>query len=320
MENVNKQSVYPMAFACYNKDRDIRSRSSSGGIFYLLGSHVTEQAGIVFGAKWNENWEVVHDEARDFNGLKAFMGSKYVQSNLGSTFLKVKKYLEEGRQILFSGTPCQVAGLKCFLQKDYENLITVDIICHGVPSPKVWRLYLAEIRKHKAVAGINFRDKTKGWRNFSLKIDYASHIPYRKTRFSDMYLRGFLKNLDLRPSCYECRFKGRKHISDITLGDFWGAEQYYADFSDDAGISLAIIQSDRGKALMDALADKMEKQEIPVEIVEKTNSAYIRSINMHPERKHFFNELVEGRAVGKLICRMTKGSLLQRIAGRLQRN
>lgn len=134
-----------------------------------------------------------------------------------------------------------------------------------------------------------------------------------------MYLRGFLKNIDLRPSCYECRFKAQEHVSDITLGDFWGAEQYCAEFFDDAGISLAIIRTDRGIALMEALSDKMEKWEIPIEIVEKANSAYVRPVNMHPERELFFDELAEEKSVRKLIYRRTKGTMLQRILHRLQR-
>lgn len=324
MADEERREDKPEAYACCHLDSDIRGRSSSGGIFYLLGSWVLEQNGVVFGVQWNENWEAVHGEAHSPEELEAFMGSKYVQSSLGDTFLKVREYLEEGRLVLFSGTPCQAAGLAGFLARDYENLIVADIICHGVPSPKVWRRYLAEIRKNQTVKDIHFRDKTNGWRDFSLKIDYLSGRSYRKRRFADMYLRGFLKNMDLRPSCYACRFKAGKGRSDLTLGDFWGVERYCPDFSDDLGVSAVLVQSERGKMAFAGISDRMKIREIGADAVECTNTAYIRSVARPPERDAFFAELSEAeedgtKQVGRLLRKYTKGTLRQRILARFLR-
>lgn len=313
MENENRNPVYPMAFACYNREQAVRMRSSSGGIFWLLGNCVLEQSGVVFGAKWNERWELIHDEAHSPEELEGFMGSKYVQSNPEDTFLRVREYLDEERLVLFSGTPCQAAGLRCYLGKDYENLIAADVICHGVPSPGVWRKYLQEIKKDRIVTGINFRDKTGGWRNFSLKIDYLSHKAYRKSKYSDMYVRGFLKNIDLRPSCHACRFKEDSRMADITLGDFWGVKRYCPELSDDRGISVVLVWSDRGMRLMECLADKIVKREIPVETVVNTNAAYACSVAHHPERERFFDEFQDSCHVGKLLRKRTGGNLQQRL-------
>ncbi|MDO5346810.1 MAG: Coenzyme F420 hydrogenase/dehydrogenase, beta subunit C-terminal domain, partial [Lachnospiraceae bacterium] len=326
MEEINKNAAFPVAYACCNRSREERVRSSSGGIFYLLGSQVLEQSGVVFGAKWNDEWELVHGEAHNREELEAFLGSKYVQSDLKDTFLRVRDYLEEGRTVLFSGTPCQTAGLKCFLAKEEKReqllarLITADLICHGVPSPAVWRRYLREIRKNRTVTGINFRDKTRGWRDFSLKIDYLSHTPYCKKRYSDMYLRGFLKNIDLRPSCHSCSFKADRHMADITLGDFWGVEQYCPELSDDTGVSAVLVWSEKGMDLIGRCSGQMVKKTVSAEIIGQTNSAYVRSVAPHPERNQFFKELPEADQVKKLLRKRTKGTLWQRIIGRLLRH
>ena len=171
-------------YAAKNKNEDIRRQSSSGGIFTLLAEKVINEGGVVFGARFNENWNVVHSWTDTKEGIAALRGSKYVQSTIGNTYNEAREFLKQGRKVLFSGTPCQIAGLKKFLRKEYNNLLTVDVVCHGVPSPLVWRKYLEEVRENiraereagkntvsfslndlPVITGISFRDKTHGWKN-----------------------------------------------------------------------------------------------------------------------------------------------------------
>lgn len=199
--------MFPKFYACNNIEEKIRLSSSSGGAFYSLAKAVLSQNGIVFGARFDENWNVIHDCCESVSEIEQFMGSKYVQSKISDMYEKSKKYLLAGRYVLFSGTPCQIYGLKSYLGKDYENLITMDFVCHGVPSPMVWRRYIEERSNSREIKKINFRDKTDGWRRFSLCIQYSDGNEYRKNQHEDIFMKGFLQNIFLRPSCYECRFK-----------------------------------------------------------------------------------------------------------------
>ena len=176
-----------VVYAAKNNNEDIRLKSSSGGIFTLLAEKVIEEGGVVFGAKFDADWNVIHDYTETIEGLAAFRGSKYVQSIIGDNFKTAKQFLNNGRKVLFSGTPCQIAGLKKYLRKEYDNLLTVDVVCHGVPSPMVWRDYLDYKRAKRAagkntvssslkelpvITGISFRDKTKGWKKYGFRICY----------------------------------------------------------------------------------------------------------------------------------------------------
>ena len=161
----------PVVYACKNQNRELRLRSSSGGVFYALAQEVINHGGVVFGARFNENWEVVHSCCDEVSELQAFLGSKYVQSCLGNVFIQVKEILDGNRVVLFTGTPCQISGLKGYLNRDYKNLVLVDFVCHGVPSPKVWKDYLLENFDITKIKNISFREKTDGWKKFSLRVD-----------------------------------------------------------------------------------------------------------------------------------------------------
>lgn len=258
-------------YAARNRDEKIREESSSGGVFSLLAEFIIKQGGVVFGAKFNDNWEVIHDYTENIEGLSAFRGSKYVQSKILDNFIKVKKNLKDGRNVLFSGTPCQIAGLRTYLRKDYDNLFLIDIICHGVPSPLVWREYIkyvlgkeserdSIVLSPKDISKISFRDKTKGWKKYKFvligksvlkfskdtKMCFSKNVILDETFDKNLFMQGFLSNQFLRPSCYSCKFKSGRSGSDITIGDFWGIENYYPDFDDDNGASSIIINSDKG--------------------------------------------------------------------------
>lgn len=168
-------------------------KSSSGGTFTILASEIIKDNGVVFGAKFDEDFNVVHDYVEDINGLSNFRGSKYVQSNIGDSFIQAKKFLDEGRKVLFSGTPCQIGGLKSYLNKGYENLVTVDLICHGVPSPMIWQRYIAELGDGKKLSSMTFRDKSKGWNSGVLKYSFEDGSEITEEYGESLYIKGFIK-------------------------------------------------------------------------------------------------------------------------------
>ncbi len=259
-------------FAAKNLDDKIRKASSSGGIFFALAKNIIEDSGVVFGAKFNNRWEVVHAYSETLDGIKNFQGSKYVQSRIGESFLKAEEFLKAERRVMFTGTPCQIAGLKRFLRKDYPNLLTVDFVCHGVPSPLVWRDYLKYITQGQAILNeekirhqstsrdaelptitcIRFRDKRISWENFGLAIRTSSKLTSENNELlfeplnKNLFMQGFLKDLYLRPSCYDCPAKQCKSHSDISLGDFWGIKSIDKDAHDSTGVSLILTNTQKG--------------------------------------------------------------------------
>lgn len=261
--NAPKADITPVeCYAAKNPDSNVRHLSSSGGVFTLLAQKTILEGGVVFGARFNENWEVIHGYSDTLEGINAFRGSKYVQSHIAESFILAGKVLKEGRKVLFSGTPCQIAGLRRYLGKEYSNLLTVDFICHGVPSPGVFSRYLEETTGNKdtRITDIQFRDKTKGWAKSSLSISYLrngrekSHIA---SVDRDKYLIGFVKDLYLRPSCHECRFKNLRSGADITMGDFWGISSLHPELNDDKGISAIMVNTAKGTDYFNKiLADK----------------------------------------------------------------
>ena len=248
------QSVY----AAINPNEHIRKNSSSGGIFTLLAERIIEMRGIVFGAKFSPTWEIVHGSTETKEGLAPFRGSKYVQSEISKSYIEAQAYLKKGRYVLFSGTPCQIAGLHSFLQKSYDNLFTVDIVCHGVPSPLVWRTYLKKYQTLGTISQISFRDKTTGWEKYSFSIK-GDNSSLTECFTQNIYMQGFLKDLYLRPSCYHCPAKSGKSNSDITLADYWGIQDFHPDMDDDKGTSLVLIHSKKGEQLFASLNCKSKK-------------------------------------------------------------
>lgn len=278
----------PAAYACKNKNRELRLRSSSGGVFYALACEVINHGGVVFGARFNENWEVVHSCCNEVLELQALLGSKYVQSCLGNVFDQVKQYLDSSKVVLFTGTPCQISGLKGYLNHDYKNLVLVDFVCHGVPSPKVWKDYLSENFDVSKIKNISFREKTDGWKKYSLRVDTESGT-YRKQKNKDWYMKGFLKNIYLRPSCYECAFKGYERQANITLADFWGVEKVLPEFYDEDGVSLLLINDKRGQEIWNTVENQFICQEVSIKKALEKNSAIFNSPVRPVGRNQFFS-------------------------------
>lgn len=237
--------------ACQATDTTIRNASSSGGVFTLLAQAVLAQGGVVFGARFDEQWQVIHDFTETIEGLSAFRGSKYAQSAIGTSFVQVEQFLKQGRTVLFSGTPCQIAALRWFLRKPYDNLLLADVVCHGVPSPLIWKDYLQSLGiKH--IQSLSFRDKSTGWHSYSLLVTGADNT-FKQDHSNNVFFKAFLSDLILRPSCFNCPAKGGRSGSDITLGDYWGIERHHPDCDDNHGTSVVICWTAKGQQWLASL-------------------------------------------------------------------
>ena len=265
-------------------DDEIRMKSSSGGIFTLLAEDILDKGGYVCGAAFDDNWDVHHIIVDNKNDLEKLRGSKYVQSDTEDCYKKIKKLLDEDKYVLFSGCPCQVAGLYSFLGKNYEKLYTVDILCHGSPSRGVWKKYLNENFNKNEIKRINFRDKNKiGWS--------CSHCTISTKNGDDIVTDDFTKlfhaSINLRESCYDCKYSKKPRPADITLGDFWGISEYKKDLNDDKGLSFVLTNNAKGKFLFDNNLKKVKKWAINLQ--ENYNNGHQKfGLKMHPKRQKFF--------------------------------
>lgn len=281
------------AFAIYNIDDSVRKESSSGGLFTAVANYVIQHKGVVFGAVINENMEIVHTETESIDGIKAMRGSKYVQSRIDNIFTKVLKKLQDGKLVLFTGTPCQVNALYNFLNHDYDNLYTCDVICHGVPSPLVFNKYLKcmEDNRNRKIVKCNFRDKTFGWKKYNIEIQYEDNNSTLTKFNEDIYMKGFLSDLYLRNSCYNCKCKADNVMSDITIGDFWGIENKYPEIDDDKGIGAVIINTIKGRKIIDLLKDNIFIKSVSLEDIIDGNSSLKKAAKKNKYRNKFFNDI-----------------------------
>lgn len=286
--SVNEPQQPTHVYCSKNKDEAIRKHSSSGGVFTAIAEVVIREGGVVFGAKFDTSWKVIHSYTETVEGLKDFRGSKYVQSEIGESFEQTEIFLKQKRKVLFSGTPCQIAGLRKYLRRNYDNLICIDVVCHGVPSPLVWNKYVetlcsknkignksvSYLKEIPKITGISFRDKRAGWRKYAFSA-WSSRIKgntlsllKNKKRIKyeilqqNVFMRGFLQHLYLRPSCHHCCFRNFRSGSDLTMADFWGIERMYPKFSDDKGVSLLIQKNEGVSSLLNNCS--IEKIEVPV--------------------------------------------------------
>lgn len=292
---INKTIItnIPKAYACINNDESIRLESSSGGIFTSVAERVIEDGGVVFGVAFDEDFKAIHTYVENSGELRKLRGSKYVQSIIGNTYKQAKIYIEQGRKVLFTGTPCQISGLKSYLGKDYDHLFCMDIICHGVPSPKVWERYIS-YREEKAcshVRRIAFRHKDKGWKQYSVLFEFQNNTEYRETHNKDYFMRAFLKDICLRPSCYSCKFKTIHRESDITLADFWGIQRILPEMDDDKGTSLVFVNSCKGQTMLEKIKDRIIYERVDIEQAVLYNSSAIKSAKYNPKREKFINRL-----------------------------
>lgn len=338
--NQSKERQPLVVYAAKHKDEQIRLASSSGGAFTAIAEPVIEEGGVVFGAKFDKDWSVIHDYTETKEGLAAFRGSKYVQSRIGESYKNAEAFLKTGRKVLFSGTPCQIAGLKRFLCKEYDNLLTVDFICHGVPSPGVWREYLKEetarqcggknsVLSHPKdnlgdvrIENISFRDKRLGWKKFSFVLTLSvpdGHGAKNTVLLSEplnenIFLRGFLANLYLRPSCHACPAKKFKSGSDVTIGDFWGVQNVMPEIDDDKGVSALMVNSLKLDVCF--RNSKIKKWSTHYNSILRYNPSIEKSVKLSDKRECYFNKIK--RPFSEKVYQLTKISILKRIKRKIQ--
>ena len=291
-------------YAAKAKDDELRKISSSGGVFSLLARDVLEKGGVVFGAAFEKGTHrVIHKAARNEGELDELRGSKYVQSDMGRTFCEVRDCLQEGKEVLFSGCPCQVAGLRTFLGKDFSNLLCVDVICHGVPSPLAWLAYLhdRENKEHAILSAIYSR-RNCSWRAYGFQFGFnGGHGEYfKQSQPTDFYLSGFVSDLFNRNSCNCCQFRSFKSRSDATIGDYWGIEYVHPQFSDDVGVSAVVLNTTKGVKAFESVGEKLHLQCSKLEFLAKNNKAVFSSHKRHPKRDMFFKALSSCREGGEL--------------------
>lgn len=301
-------------YAGYAKDDFLRECSSSGGLFGVLAKEIIIRGGVVFGATIGKSQDVFHTSVERMDDLPRLQGSKYVQSNTCHVYDEVRTLLKNGRKVLFSGTACQIAGLNSFLGKKYNNLYTVDVLCHGVPSPKVWRKYIDwQEKTHGATVKQTYlRRKNLGWKRYSVELQFSDSTEYKSVYNHDTFMRLFLSNICLRPSCYECKFKSMIRPSDITLGDAWGIERIIPEFDDDRGTSVVVIHSNKGRRLIEEIQEKITIKELELDKAIPRNADSRKSVQMHPNRKKFFRSLDKNKGWEELI-RAEKITLFDRI-------
>jgi len=296
--------------------------SSSGGVFSALAERVISDGGVVYGASFDDNWGVAHKRIADKGNLHLLRGSKYVYSAMGSSISDALSDLKSNRFVLFSGTPCQAAAMRKAAGND-ANLLIVEVVCHGAPEQKYWRQYLTELcatenKSISDIANINFRDKSNGWLNYNFKIAFKDGSVYEECHKENLFMKGFLSDLTLREACFKCQFK-QPHDSkaDMTIGDFWGIEEYIGK-TDDAGISLVILNTTNGESFFEAYKDTLHTQSFDFDSVIRNNRAVIQPpcVNVNAP---LFKRSYNGTNLLATINRYTSGQLYYRLLNKINR-
>ncbi len=290
---INKNNNSVLVKKCYAakaKDDYIVNNSSSGGVFTILAKEIINNKGVVYGAVLNiGDMEVKHLRINNLKDLNLINGSKYVQSNLDNIYRQVKADLDDDITVLFSGTPCQIIGLKSYLRKKYDNLVCIDVVCHGVPSPLFFNKYtqFLENKYNSKIKSVNFKNKTNGWNNSNIEISFDNGDVLLEKISDNVYMKSFLNNTILRESCYNCNFKSNNSNTDITLGDFWGIENFTKNekLLDNTGVSLIIINSTKGLDLFYKVSNELIYEEKSYDEAKKYNSCLVKSVPHNPDEK-----------------------------------
>ena len=305
--------------ACKNRDLDTRYNSSSGGVFSLVTEEIFKQDGVVFGVEYDKDLNVIYNLATNMEEAKKFRGSKYVQSRMNDMYNEVKKQLLMGKKVMFSGTPCHVAGLKKFLIKEYDSLTLIDIACHGVPSPLVYKKYKDIITKknNSKLKMISFRDKINGWKSYKVRFEFENNKKLVEHAGENIYMKGFLRDIYLRPSCYACKFKKPYTEADLTLADYWGVQNIHPDFDDDKGTSLVLCNTTKGKEIIEQIKSKMDIIETDGEFAVSNNPCIVRPVNHNKKREKFF-ENIDKVDIIENITKNTKVSFINKVKGKIK--
>ena len=308
-------------YAAICQDDTLRQNSSSGGIFTLLAEAILRRGGLVFGAAVTENMEVRHMAVETPEALSQLRGSKYVRSQIGDCYRQAKDALDAGRWVLFTGTPCQIAGLKGYLKKDYVNLICQDIVCHGAPMEWVWESYVnfREQQAGSSATAVRFRDKVTGWEAYSLTLDFENGSRYTARVDRDPYMRAFLQEYTLGSSCYNCAHKGLTRPADITLSDLWGAAETCPSLCDGKGTSAVFLHTEKGAALWAEIQDALTAVPITADAVVRHNPAMLHCAPK-PKNRDAFLEALKADCFEKTVAKFCPcSSRVRRFLGRIKR-
>lgn len=307
-----RKNVYTVeCYAAINTDQEILHQSSSGGVFFNLAKFIIEKKqGYVVGAVIDDYGVVRHQIANTLSECKDFLGAKYVQSSIGPTYRSILNLLKEGVWVLYSGTPCQIAGIRKFLKKEYKTFVTVDFACHGVPSPSVWKDYrnqLCDRHKTDKISHISFRNKKYGWKEYSLSYRWGEQEETYIKHNMNSYLQAFKKGLTLRPSCYKCPFKYDKgRFSDITLCDYWRVRSDEPLFYNKYGVSGVILNTDRGHWMWKEICTGFCVKRISINALFNSNTSLFKSTPYNRKREKFFKEYAKNgdlrKVLDKYIC------------------
>lgn len=301
----------------FNYDDNEKLKSSSGAIFSLLADYVLDNNGIVIGAAFDKDNKLKHVAVESKKDLDKLKGSKYLQSDLNNIFTYIKENIKD-RKILFVGTPCQVAGVKAIINN--KNLLCVDLICHGVPSPKLFDKYIKELesKNNDSLLNYNFRDKSTGWDTYSNTASFKNNNISELSK-NNKYMNLFLSDVALRESCYNCNFKVGNKYSDITLGDFWGVQNYYPEMYNKKGVSAIIINTELGKEAFNSIKNNIEYKSCKLDEIIAGNPSLKFSGKIPKNREQFFLEL-DSKSIDYLCSKYKKkSSLIRRMLGKVKR-
>lgn len=287
-QNVNNKKD---AYAFRTDNEEYRRICSSGGVFLTLANSFIKQGGVVYGAAFDKDFKLSHIAAITSEELVPLAGSKYLQSNINNIYKEIKMKLQHGKSVLFFGTTCQIEGLRAYLGKDYIGLFCVDLICMGIPSPLVWDKYLETFYDRRNIKRINFKDKSLGWHRFSFCVENEDGSKVSIPGFDNSYMECMFKGYSIRKSCLHCVFKCESKISDITIADCWGCENYISEMDDDRGLSMVICHSEKGEYLIDILNNNGKLKVFDYANVLKYNSNYNHSTTLKSGRSLFFGLL-----------------------------
>lgn len=291
-ENLEESIVYLFR----HNDENVIEKSSSGGAFTAIVQDLYDDNCVIFGAEYSDGFKVIHSYVQDINDLDKFRKSKYVQSDVKDTYAEVKDFLIAGKKVIYSGTPCQIAGLRNYLGRDYHNLLCVDLICHGVPSYKVFRKYLEFLHKkyNSKVKEITFRKRTteqEKWNSRNISILFDNNKCIIQNSLENEYLNAYHRALNYRKSCGNCKFASVERNSDITIADCWGIENLYKDIDVHRGYSMVIVNTQKGKELFDKIRKHQEVKPLSIDFAISSNAQFSQPAKFHKNRKMFFENL-----------------------------
>ena len=305
LNELNKEELQTpkLVVAAKNPNKLVAENSSSGGVFSILAEYVIEQHGAVYVVILNDELQAVHIRIDNAKGLYRLRCSKYLQSDSSEIYPEVKKDLQSGKSVLFSGTPCQIAALKQYLHRDFSNLICIAVVCHGVPSGLVFREYVSalEIKYNSKIIGINFRDKSKGWGRNRICFQFANGKQYSQFGENNLLMQAYIKNLSIRDSCLNCKFKEFKSGADFILGDLWGVEQILPQYKVSNGVSMMCINTSKGICVYNDIKNRLlDCDVISYEDVKKYNACIYSSVKGHIKREEFLDNLNSLRIIPDL--------------------